>query len=370
MADIGSPKDSPPTTTSSVTLTLEGSPERARLSSLLNDVWQTGRLSDIILSARGKTFKVHKLALASQINYPQINKYLELDTVKEVVEVDLDPDIFRVVLEYVYTNKAVVGQGSLGAVADMAQLVGVRDLWLACKQAHLTSTPLTTDNCLTSWVVAQQIGNEDYISQASAIAVQNFVQLKRTADFKSLPFSILKDYVSRSDLEARTPEERLAAAMVWMRAEAKDRMKHLCAVLDSLPLNTMNDWYLEQLLDDPLIQSQPDACQRLSQIRAGLCEEQSLAAEAEDLCQSAGRPDKERALVAVGGHAPNEVWAVCLHSDYEVSLLGKLGADVRKDRPPKCCVLKDKLYVCGLGDLCQEAWYFNLHDHHSEKLGR
>ena len=149
--------------------------------------------------------------------------------------------------------------------------------------------------------------------------------------------------------------------MTWVRAETNSRACHIAEMLRVLPVYKVSVWYMETLLDDPLIKGEPVLCERIQQILDGVTDEDRKKAD-EEVIQG------EICVVFPWSLIPkkrnNEVRAVRLEHNLDVVTLGTLEAAIpqgQKYAPlTNCCVDGEVMYMVGLGTMGDEVWSFHL----------
>ena len=348
--------------------TIEGPSDRSHLHNTLEEALTSGEFTDITLIAKGDTLKLHRLILKSQCK----NLVEQLKSTSREIELDLDSNILMHVISYVYTNVAKIPKEDLRAVAMAAKNMGVYDLWKKCLSTHLSSLVITNDNCFDMWLQALEVSDDNIIQSVKTFSLENFAKLQRSSAFRALPYKLLKDYITDNDLRARNNDERLGAALNWVRADSEQRSAKLTFLLDALPLAKMGSWFLDHLLSDPLIQGIPETVEKITQALEGVTDADRQKGDI-PAGPAANQPPRERCLVFVAaeidGEMSNKVTAIKLDQNLEVVSMGRLEADIVGSNT-KCLVVGDKLYSCGLGEKADEIWKHNFATRTSNLIAR
>ena len=322
--------------------------------------WHTGKYSDITIKTKGRDIKAHMMILAQCTN---LCKDIPDDQADATITLEFEENIVRLVLDFVYLNKVSVPEVDVHAVAKVAEHLGLSELYLKCKTTELSLQTVSTENCLKIWAEAKSLNNKNIIKKARDFSLKNVAKVKRTEQFLSLPLDLLKEYLCHPKLVVRSQEERLGALLNWVRGDSASRKSKLLPLLHALPLYLMGQWYLDQLLDDPLVQGMPQIKQMISEVSEGVSDKQCQKSDVE-VSPASKLPKKDRCLIFVGaeisGILSSKVEAVKLQDSLEVVNLGYLNAK------PKffssCCVQGDYLYVSGLGKSGDQLWRFNFLD--------
>ena len=262
MSELGELLRSPGTTMHEY----EGSKERQQLNDALASAWYSGKYSDVTIKTRGEDIKCHMIILSQCV---KLCEDIPDDQADITISLNFDENIVRLVLDFLYLNKVSVPEVDIPAVAKLADHLGVSELHFKCKTTELSLKTLSIENCLEMWADAKCINNQDILDKACTFALENFAKVKRTDQFLSLPMNLLKDYLCHDKLKVQTQEERLGAALNRMRRASAGQIGNFRPLLCALPMHVMSRWYLEQTLDDPLIQSMPEICQKINEVLEG-----------------------------------------------------------------------------------------------------
>ena len=225
------------------------------------------------------------------------------------------------------------------------------------------------------WLQALDIHNSNILQNIKKFSLENFAKLQKSPAFRALPYDLLIDYITDNDLRVRNDEERLGAALNWIRADSEQRAAKLIHLLDALPLANMGMWFLDHLLSDPLIQSLPQAIKRINRAQ----EEVPVVTDADrqkgDITagSAASQPLRDRSLVFVAaeinGELNYEVKAIKLDQNLEVVSMGSIEACMCRSNT-NFCVVDDSLYLCGVGSNREEVWQYNLTNRTSNLITR
>ena len=208
----------------------------------------------------------------------------------------------NMVLEYMYLNKVTINKEDLKSVAEAAKQLGVEDLYSKCIKAHLSSLPITEDSALKIWVKASDAGQEDIAKKALSFALKHYVRIQKKDSFKALSPDQLEIYIAHPDLASRSPEERLTSVLTWLRADTAARTPHLPPFLGLLPLARMAAWYLDGLLEDPIIKATARAVEIIRQAQVSVSQDGRRKAD------TGPQLHGERCLLFVGAYINGKVF--------------------------------------------------------------
>lgn len=139
---------------------------KCRLAEDLGNLWENTRFTDCCFFVKGKEFKAHKSVLAARS--PVFNAMFEHEMeeyTKNRVEInDLDPEVFKEMMRFVYTGKAP----NLDKMADnllaAADKYALGRLKVMCEEALCSG--LSVENVADTLILADLHGAEQLKAQA------------------------------------------------------------------------------------------------------------------------------------------------------------------------------------------------------------
>ena len=340
-------------------------------------VWEKHILSDITLVSKDQvSFAAHSFVLMAHSEWFKDKFLASASTLSRKTEMNVvmsqESGLLKHLLTFMYTNKLSICADDLSRVAEAADDLGMQDLRNACRRAELIDANVTTENCLHLWVTAQHLGDQQIINCVSPAALQNFTEVRHSATFKALnPDHFFKYFKEVVRTTFRPAAEILSACIKWVEADPRSRRDKLCDILNELQLCEIDSWYLEDLLRNDVIKSNPIALQTLK----GAIANKTLNTP----CRVRQEVKEEKCLIVAGvtkgdcEKASNEVWAIRIEHGFEVTSLGGILATFPAyDYTAcfQCCVGAGYLYAVGIGEDRKEVWRFSLEKRTSERCGR
>uniref|UniRef100_A0A8C8Z317 Speckle type BTB/POZ protein like n=1 Tax=Prolemur simus TaxID=1328070 RepID=A0A8C8Z317_PROSS len=157
-----------------------------RLAEDLGNLWENTRFTDCSFFVRGKEFKAHKSVLAARS--PVFNAMFEHEmeeSKKNRVEInDLDPEVFKEMMRFVYTGKAP----NLDKMADnllaAADKYALERLKVMCEEALCSN--LSVENVADTLVLADLHSAEQLKAQAIDFINSQATDIMETAGWKSM----------------------------------------------------------------------------------------------------------------------------------------------------------------------------------------
>ena len=338
-------------------------------------MYKTKIYSDVVLKVGDVEIKAHKFLLGSHCSYfqdlPEFKKQTTISLKK------IDPDSLQLVLTYLFHGELEVPMDQVKPMMEVANALGIQSLLRQCTYVLLADQPLTPKNCLQIWMAAYDNNDHELCARAQAIALEHFPRLQHDPSFKQLPPTCIGDYLSHPDLRVLSQEDRLNACLNWVKADEDTRAVHLSRFLDVIPLHKMNDWFLEQVLSDSLIENQDKLEEKLQRV---LDAQQGDGASCGDEDSDVGSqvvPIRDNPTVEVSKAKQTQTWmvttgmqlyrdgklqapcediqAICLDGDDSVVNMARVGPGA-KAAGVKLCTHDNKVFIAGLGDKYDEVW--------------
>ena len=372
VSDHGCVDDLPCVTADREVHRIKGSSLVTELRTFFTHLRQSNTLTDLTIVSTEDKFEAHSLIMAAHSTYIRdlvLNNQPQTNS-KQTVVVDAGASIVSLLLEYVYKGEVAVPGWAVRGLMTTAAFLGMRHLRDSCHALLLATVDVHLDNCLDMWAVGETAGDADLIDRAKSTALESFSVVCHHSALKALPLRCLLSYLSDHRLQYCCADDLLTAALTWVQEGS--RVRHLGDILDALPLHKMSSFCLEDATYEDVIQKHPEARQRLTRVL-----DQVSESVYEKPWQTHAHEDKEPCLVFVGHQlvdgmwlqpASNDIMAVRLDRNCRPVCLGQVEARMLDD--VRCCVLDSDMYVCGLGDACQDIWRFSLDQRAASICGR
>ena len=339
----------------------------------------------------GIEFDGHRFVLMSRSEFLKNKILSEKDErMDQVVNLDFDSKLFGSVWDFMYTDHLEICKENLETVVDIAKQLGISDLYKLGMSLMLCNAEVTPGNCLELWRISHEIDDQNLTERAKPVALQHFVLLQHSPAFKALPAACVKEYIQ--NLKANSVEECVSAVLSWASSDSKNRANELEDILESIPIDKAQPWFLEHLTSScteavNVIKKEERKRKEEEEKKLAECtKEKNRQAAAKGTCpptltafvleenipkpKVVPKPEKCLIMVGVGakGHISNEVYAVRLEKNFSVVSLGKIPAVFPSWT--SCCVSGDVLYVSGLGQSHQEVWTFDMKQKLAQFLAR
>ncbi|CAD6204161.1 GSCOCG00009893001-RA-CDS, partial [Cotesia congregata] len=177
-----------------------------KLSDDFKYLFETKKNCDITIKVGDKEFKAHKFILTARscVFEAMFSYDMKENKENEVTIPDIDPDVFKKVLDYIYTDKVedlISFAESLLEAADKYQLFGLKNL---CE--YSLSKTLSPGNAMRILILADCHYAKRLVAVAIDFIAKNWIKFKNTKEFKqlekfhtSLAYAVVKKYADGVD---------------------------------------------------------------------------------------------------------------------------------------------------------------------------
>ncbi|KAM4771534.1 kelch-like protein 30 [Rhinophrynus dorsalis] len=221
------------------------------------------RLSDVTLVVQGREFPCHRavLALCSQYFHAMFTGEFQ-ESISAHVEIkEVDADLMETLIDFSYTGHLTINQGNVEGLirtSNLLQFPAVRKVCSRYLQQQMDAT-----NCLGIWEFGETYGCPEVTAKAWSFLQENFEAVSLEEEFLLLAPDRLLRYLGDPLLQLREEQSRAKAALHWVRHNEERRACYLPELLSMAHLSSLNERYLQELMEaEPLI-SESEACRTL-----------------------------------------------------------------------------------------------------------
>ena len=228
----------------------------------LADLWRKGELCDVTVVVGGEEFPAHRNVLAAGLTYMRARFSLGMrDAKAQKIEVaEMEAEVFRTVIECIYTGEVRVTEASLAPVLlaasrlEVVSLLRAGALWL--------KTRLTAETCLPTWILAEQLQRPaelGSIEEACVLcAAHDFGQVSAREEWTSLDASQISRLLAVEEIIADEIDV-FRVLTSWARAR-KPAAVELGGLLKLVRFNSIPAEELSEVCKvDPIFAAHPDS---------------------------------------------------------------------------------------------------------------
>lgn len=234
------------------------------LAAMLNEYRKSRFMCDVILVAPPKECMAHRNILCAASPY-----FLEClgsdslhTTLGSKVELkNIVPEIMEDLLNFMYIGEICVGEENvrkLISASDILKMEKLKDV--ACRFYEKRLCP---SNCLSIAALADEFNCDTLRAAADQFILQNFLDVSKYEEFKSLTCSHVVRLLSSNDINVSQEEQVFSAAMDWIDYRSQERMQYLSTILGCIRLLHTSRYFISDVLEnDENLMSDP-GCVRI-----------------------------------------------------------------------------------------------------------
>ncbi|KAM5148903.1 actin-binding protein IPP [Mantella aurantiaca] len=200
----------------------------------MNKMRQQREYCDLQVQVGPAFFSAHKLVLAASSPYfaALLSGGLKESSGGVVQIQGVEPDSFRLLLDFIYSGSVQVGaenvQGLMLA-ADMLQLTGV--VALCC---DFLKGQVEAANCVGFFQFAEQLACRPLLEFTEGFIHAHFPEVTRGEEFPGLAKDQLTRLLRSEELCVEDEHQVFAAALAWLQRDAATRRRHAVEVLEAI----------------------------------------------------------------------------------------------------------------------------------------
>ncbi|XP_043530663.1 kelch-like protein 11 [Chiloscyllium plagiosum] len=224
------------------------------LSRRQNEQRKRGLFCDLTLSVGGREFRAHRSVLAAATEYfePLLGGNFEESRSERVemrkwsTEPGPDPDTVEAVLQFMYTGSIRVCTGTVHEVLELAD----RFLLLQLKEfcGEFLKKKLNLTNCVAVHSLAHMYSLDQLALKAADMIRRDFSKVVQDDEFYTLPFHLVRDWLSDSEITVDSEEVLFEAVVKWVQRNPEEREKHFEELFQLLRLPQMKPTYLTRII--------------------------------------------------------------------------------------------------------------------------
>ncbi|XP_067846257.1 actin-binding protein IPP [Heptranchias perlo] len=187
---------------------------------------------DVQLQVEEELFSVHKLVLAASSPYFAVLFTGGMqEATKSLIKIHgIEPEIFKLLLEFIYTgiiNVSIINVQEVILAADMLQLTEIVNM---C--SDFLKGQIDPSNCVGIYQFAEQIACHDLIEFSENYIYVHFLEVCKAEEFMGLAKDQLVKILKSEELQIEDEYQVFTAAMEWVLKDMGKRKKYVIEVLD------------------------------------------------------------------------------------------------------------------------------------------
>ncbi|XP_045195642.2 kelch-like protein 6 isoform X1 [Mercenaria mercenaria] len=210
----------------------------------LEEMYFAGRHTDVQIIVQDKSFRCHKIVLAS------VSEYFDamfLSGMREcydgVVRLQgIESSTFVDILDFVYSGKLNICTENAEDLLRASALFQIKLLHQKCEEFLIGH--ISIENCIGAWRLAKAHECKELAKKAWYVILENFTDVCKTEDFNFLDADEMYEIINDDDLQVTNEEIVCDSVFRWYRFDPENRMEHTSKLFEHLRLPLLSSEYL------------------------------------------------------------------------------------------------------------------------------
>lgn len=215
----------------------------------LCELLENDKFVDCILKIKDQDFPCHKLVLAASSPYfkAMFLSDLEESKIREVVLKDVDPDIMKMILRYLYTCDINLTEQNVQDIFMAANVYQIPSIFSVC--VSYLEHKMVLSNCLAIFRLGLLLECPRLAAKARDYICDRFELIIRDKDFHQLGSGELAAIITCDTLCVEKEEMVFEALMEWVEYDQVERLKDLPQLLHCVRFRLMSPAYFKEKVE-------------------------------------------------------------------------------------------------------------------------
>ncbi|XP_067118342.1 kelch repeat and BTB domain-containing protein 8-like [Centruroides vittatus] len=214
-----------------------------RLGEHLKKLWEQNHITDVIVKVENERFAAHKSVLTCYC--PFLKRHLldkEKQNIQKIELQNVDPDSFKILLNYMYTGQINVTCQNLSDIYRAARILQMKNISEYCKKMLTNQNDGTSTNIFL-YTTAKKLGIQETYQRAFNIVLQNFDKVSNKREFLNLDVDSLCELLCADKIGTYSEKDVFLCSLKWLNHRFIEREKYTVKVMSCIrfPLMTMEE---------------------------------------------------------------------------------------------------------------------------------
>ncbi|KAM9424727.1 kelch-like protein 11 [Pholidichthys leucotaenia] len=173
----------------------------------------------------------------------------------------LDPETVEAVIEFMYTGELTVTTANVHQVLELADRFLLVQLKNFCGEFLMRK--LTLSSCVAVHSLAHMYSLNQLVQRAAETIRRNFHKVISNEEFYTLPFHLVRDWLSDSEITVDSEEQLFEAMVKWVHQNSQEHEVHFEELFRLLRLPQISPTYLMKVVRKEPLVANSAACQEL-----------------------------------------------------------------------------------------------------------
>ncbi|KAK7488296.1 hypothetical protein BaRGS_00020455 [Batillaria attramentaria] len=232
--------------------------QQKRLLDGLQEMFETGMLSDVTLVADDTRVSCHRNVLAASSPYfrAMFTSDVSESEQKEVTLQDISGSVLHLLVTYVYSGQVPINNDNVESIMTAASMLQLDTLVRFCEE-HMIGA-LTVENCIEVFCFADFHALQKLRSASKLFVMDNFSDLLDCESLMMLPEKIFEELISADELNVDKEETVYEAVVMWVKYDIENRHKTFTKLFQLVRLPLIDRDYISSDVEpNPLVVRDP-----------------------------------------------------------------------------------------------------------------
>ncbi len=288
-------------------LGISDSTYRPQTWSGMGKLFQSEKLSDVMLMAEGQSIPCHKFLLAAASEYFYkfaVGTKRDNPNLLEIPGISFNA--LKVIVNYIYTGNVNVTAENARDVIPGFKMTQLKSAYDICEKFALDT--VNPGNCIGVYSMATENDVQKLSAKALDVMVSNFTEVVSGREFLTMSENDVADYIQNENLKIPNEDPVFAAVVFWVRHQPQDRESSFSRLIKHVSLRYCSPHYLRQVVTkEPFMDNHE--CQKL--LVVAFVDKTSDDAYGLQLRNSSNHPnaaarkayERTRTLLTIGGNS-------------------------------------------------------------------
>ncbi|KAL3871077.1 hypothetical protein ACJMK2_039097 [Sinanodonta woodiana] len=244
-----------------------GSSWRSEVSSVvygaLEEMFHSGRHTDTEIIVQSKSFRCHKVILAT------VSEYFDAmfssgmrECFNGVVNLHgIECSTFENILDFIYSGRESIDTNNAENLLKAASMFRIRLLHEKCEEFLLRH--VSVENCIGAWRLARDYECQTLAKKAWAFIMEYFIEVSQTEDFNYMHAVDIIAMVNENELNVASEEIVCDAVFRWYNFDPENRKDSVLKMFESLRLPLLSSEYLLHEIEPMKVVSENPRCRSI-----------------------------------------------------------------------------------------------------------
>lgn len=212
------------------------------------------KLCDVTIQIQRERFPCHKIVLSAASKYfeAMFSSGMKEAKADEIVLEDIDADVFRDILGFIYCDENVIKTENVEALLHSAcrfQIIPLKDKCVEFLEEHVSP-----ENCVGVWAVGRSLMCESLASTSLQFILNSFDEVVKSDELWKLDFEDFFYLIRHEDLKVQNEETVCKAAMKWVDRDPIKRREFMPDIIKELRLCQISlDFILDEIFTNQYV---------------------------------------------------------------------------------------------------------------------